>query len=283
VDHLAHEKAQTEAEALLAADINETQLAELNAVLQLQGVNDVPEWMLNGLTRIVKIEDGEGSFDEVIAALTSSAFPVHLNTYSITNGKERIDFSGIERETLVNGAQFTGRHAHDSEVEILNFGDRVSFTTTSPTGVSDLGTTGLRVIASEIDMQSEVRAGHIIFDSLGPLTVTKPLMALNSGYMDLRTYSHGTVTESDFVDIVTDTAALWNNLIDNGYMDDRGVLRASFSPCYEPVSAGSRQLKSFSSILYIVKRKKKISSIPCHWQKTTSTSPWKPTCLSPQI
>ena len=140
------------------------------------------------LNRRVQITDNSGSFDEIIVQYDYSTNPVHLNHYQITNGSERIDFTGIERETIVNGAVFSGRHAHDSDVAIEYFGDPVAFTTTDPSGISDLGSTGLRVIASDIDMQSNVRAGHIMMDSFQTLEITQRLTAIGDGYIDLRTY-----------------------------------------------------------------------------------------------
>ena len=107
---------------------------------------------------------------------------MHLNHNQITNGIERIEFSGVERTTIVgNGAQFTGIHANTHEASIEAFGGNVTFTTTAPSGVSDLGSTGLRIIASEIDIGSEVRAPHIDMDSYATLDVTQRLIATQNG------------------------------------------------------------------------------------------------------
>jgi hypothetical protein len=162
------------------------------------GGNDSYHFCLGrpGSTRadgIFHIADAGGTFDEIIAEQKYSASPIELNHYAIVNGREIITLEeGVERETLYGRAGlFTGRHALTSDVSIEEWGGNVTFTTTDPGGISDLGTAGLRVIAPEIDMQSEVWAAHIVMDSRGALDVVKRLVATRDGYIDLRTYADG--------------------------------------------------------------------------------------------
>ncbi len=135
----------------------------------------------------VNITDNSGEFDEIIAMQTVLISPISIDNFEVNNGREQVIYnSGVERLSLVgNEATFTAD-------EILAFGGNVTFTTSDAGGTSDLDTIGLRVIGRNIDMQSDVTAAHIIIDSFETLDIDQELVALNNGYIDVRTYGDDT-------------------------------------------------------------------------------------------
>ncbi|WP_031484953.1 calcium-binding protein [Maridesulfovibrio frigidus] len=143
-------------------------------------------------TGTINIKDNSGAFDEVIVTQTSRETPLFVNNgpvgYNgqVANGREVLNFdSGLDRLTLAgDGADFNGG-------EIESFGGGVVYDTAEADNVSDIGTTGFRVIGQNIDMRSEIKAGHVILDSIDFIDVTERLTATSSGYVDLRSYGDG--------------------------------------------------------------------------------------------
>ncbi|MDX1319015.1 MAG: calcium-binding protein, partial [Oceanospirillum sp.] len=128
----------------------------------------------------LNINDSTGAFDEIILEQTQFTKALELDLNSIANGREVINYSNgqIERLTVKGkGTAYT-----ETEVEALK--GRISVTSTDQ--LTDLGATGLRLIAEEIDFQSAIYADHIIVDSLNTIELDQTLTA--DDYVDLRTW-----------------------------------------------------------------------------------------------
>lgn len=136
-------------------------------------------------TGIINLTDNNGSFDQVVLEQANRSNPLALNQNQVANGREILNYNtGLERLTITGkAAQFDGA--------IADFGGYVSLTNGDFGGLARLGSTELRVIARQIDLQTAIQSQGIILESLNDLEINGQLNALNNGYLDLRTYGNG--------------------------------------------------------------------------------------------
>ncbi len=131
---------------------------------------------------VINLNDTAGDFDEVIAEQVMAS-PVALNQNQLQNGREVLNYtSGLERLTLI------GRAGQVNGTSVLDFGGNVMLNNTDNGGITRNGTTDIRVIATKADLQSQINADAIIVETLKDIRVNQTLNAINSGYIDLRTY-----------------------------------------------------------------------------------------------
>ena len=131
---------------------------------------------------VINLNDSSGAFDEVILEQTMNT-SIALNQNQVKNGREILNYnSDVDRLT------FLGKAAQFNRGTVLDFGGNVSFNNTDNNLISRLGRTDLRVIANNVNFQSQINSDAIIVDSFQTVIVPKILNAVNNGYIDLRTY-----------------------------------------------------------------------------------------------
>ena len=131
----------------------------------------------------LNITDTSGTFDEITLEQTSAVSPIALGSFQAVNGREVVNYNtDVERLTLMGKA---GQYDH---ADIIDFGGRVSYTHLDEDDVSDLKSTGIRILADEITMNSELKASYVILETFDDLNITQRLNAGSNGYIDARVF-----------------------------------------------------------------------------------------------
>ncbi|MGN7613297.1 hypothetical protein ACQZV8_14575, partial [Magnetococcales bacterium HHB-1] len=136
---------------------------------------------------IFNLHDDGGDLDEIVLEQSQPDNVLLLAEGSVLNNNERVNFesSEIERLTIkAEGAQFIDN-------EILYHGDKVNIASTVTAKPIDLGDTGLRIVADQLQFSQDIQAGHIVFDLEQTLDTQQNLTATHDGYLDLRVHGKG--------------------------------------------------------------------------------------------
>ena len=171
----------------------------------------------NKATGTFNITDLGGDFDEIALEQTTLQFPLYLDTWLVLNGREVVNYGdGIERLTLM------GKAANYDQTNIIDHGADVYFVPANGKTSIDLKTTGLRILgrdvnlpgekgppAVDLDLPSDVKAGHVVVDSYRTFTINERLNAGNDGYIDIRVYQDGaSIHIAD--DLLVSAGDTWN-------------------------------------------------------------------------
>jgi len=153
----------------------------------------------------LNITDNGGAFDEITLQQTVGQDPLTLGTGQVLNGRETVNYNdnGIERLTLM------GNNAQYDPTNIIDFGGKVSFISPAGTQVSDLQSTGLRIVAASVSIGTDVQAANFMIDTFQTLNLNHRLDATNNGYIDARVYEDGAAINIS-ADLLVSAGDDWN-------------------------------------------------------------------------